>query len=275
MMQWKKDPNMKYTDLCIYIDKNVEKIAEPGANPVVENTIYNYLWLLVKALSIKKRMFNSFEDYDGYSFYAANRLYFALRKNLQNQGKIIKGKLIKPIKSCLNYTKALLNPMKIEYLRENSNNNYLNAVTTKSFDAFEFKEKLKADVAEYQGANTAFIDNTKDIFKSIDVIMNKVLAKSPFPENSVDYKKLKISLLLNCVGNLKKGKPLDADPITTQVWKLPKSTAAYVKVFLKTLGMQVKTDIMECYESSRIANSVLEYVVSNPEGETINHEDQY
>ena len=63
-------------------------------------------------------MFNSFQDYDGYSFYAANRLYFALKRNLENQGKVIKGKEIKPIKSCLNYTKALLYPMKIEYLKE-------------------------------------------------------------------------------------------------------------------------------------------------------------
>ena len=63
-------------------------------------------------------MFTDFQDYDMYAFYSANRLFFALRKNQLNQGKTIKGKLIRPIKSCLNYTKALLYPMKIEYQRE-------------------------------------------------------------------------------------------------------------------------------------------------------------
>ena len=85
-MQWKKDPEKKYTDLCIYIDKNIPNIAEPGEHPDIENTVYNYLWLVVKALAIKKCMFNNFQDYDPYAFYAANRLYFALRKNYLNQG---------------------------------------------------------------------------------------------------------------------------------------------------------------------------------------------
>ena len=117
-MQWKKDPEKKYTDLCIYIDKNIPNIVEPGEHPDIENTVYNYLWLVVKALAIKKCMFNNFQDYDPYAFYAANRLYFALKKNYLNQGKTIKGKLIRPIKSCLNYMKALLYPMKIEYQNE-------------------------------------------------------------------------------------------------------------------------------------------------------------
>ena len=119
-MLWKKPNDLKYTDLCIYIDENVPKIINPGEFPEIENTVYNYLWLLVKALAIKKCMFTDFQDYDMYAFYSANRLFFALRKNQLNQGKTIKGKLIRPIKSCLNYTKALLYPMKIEYQRESS-----------------------------------------------------------------------------------------------------------------------------------------------------------
>ena len=42
-MQWKKDPEKKYTDLCIYIDKNIPNIVEPGEHPDIENTVYNYL----------------------------------------------------------------------------------------------------------------------------------------------------------------------------------------------------------------------------------------
>jgi hypothetical protein len=105
-MLYKKPSGMKYTEMCVYVDENVPKIAEPGAYPEIEATVYNYLWLLVKALAIKKCMFKKFEDYDGYAFYAATRLFLALRKNYLNQGKVIKGKQIRPMKSCLNYTKA-------------------------------------------------------------------------------------------------------------------------------------------------------------------------
>lgn len=42
-MIYHKPAEVKYTDLCIYIDKNLEKIKTPGENPEVEETIYNYL----------------------------------------------------------------------------------------------------------------------------------------------------------------------------------------------------------------------------------------
>lgn len=42
-MLYKKPVNLKYTDLCIYIDANMEKLRNPGEFPDVEETIYNYL----------------------------------------------------------------------------------------------------------------------------------------------------------------------------------------------------------------------------------------
>ena len=38
-----KGPRKKYTDLCIYIDKNIPNIVESGEHPDIENTVYNYL----------------------------------------------------------------------------------------------------------------------------------------------------------------------------------------------------------------------------------------
>lgn len=101
-------------------------------------------------------MFKEFKDYDGYAFYAANRLFFALRKNLSNQGKVIKGKLIRPIKSCLNYMKALMYPMKIEYQRETFQEVLSEEFTSKTFDSFAFKEKLKANLSASEGVNDTF-----------------------------------------------------------------------------------------------------------------------
>ena len=142
-MLFKKPASLRYTELCMFVDENVPKIVNPGENPELENTIYNYLWLLVKALAIKKCMFNDFQDYDGYAFYAANRLFFALRKNQLNQGKTIKGKLIRPIKSCLNYTKALLYPMKIEYQRETFKEVIEEEFVSSKFDANDSNDSIR------------------------------------------------------------------------------------------------------------------------------------
>ena len=149
-MIWKKPANLKYTQLCMYIDGNLEKIRNPGEYPEVEEKIYNYLWLLVKALAIKKCMFQNFEDYDPYSFYSANRLFFAFRRNLVNEGKIIKGKLIKPVKSSLNYTKMLLTPMKIEYQREAFREIIDEENISKKFDAVKFRSQLREEAKASQ-----------------------------------------------------------------------------------------------------------------------------
>ena len=196
MMQWRKDANMKYTDMCIFIDQHVSQLNDPNCPPELANTIYNYLWLLVKALAIKKRMFNSFQDYDGYSFYAANRLYFALKRNLENQGKVIKGKEIKPIKSCLNYTKALLYPMKIEYLKEEYDAGKTEEEIAKRFDTFRFKQQLKESMWGEQGGKDQFTLWVQDTFQNFSKSVDNVLKRAPFAPDTLDYKKLKISIAI-------------------------------------------------------------------------------
>jgi hypothetical protein len=156
-------------------------------------------------------MFSNFNDYDGYATHAANRLFFALRKNYLNQGKTIKGKVIRPIKSCLNYTKALLYPMKVEYQNENFREIINEEFVSKKFDAFMFKEKLKADAALSQGVSDDLIAYLKSSFANIDVLIDKVLKNSLFISNPIMYKKLKISLLLNALNSLKLKNKLDSE----------------------------------------------------------------
>lgn len=270
---WKKDPKLKYTDLCIYIDENIPKIAEPGAYPEIENKVYNYLWLLVKALAIKKCMFNHFDDYDGYATHAANRLFFAIRKNYQNQGKKIKGKLIRPIKSCLNYTKALLYPMKVEYQNENFREIINEEFVSKKFDTFMFKEKLKADALESQGATEKLKVYLNSSFKNIDVLIDKVLKRSLFGKTPDMYKKLKISILLNTLNSLKVKKKLDSELPTVILWKLPKSMSGYVRVLLKEFYTEIKLEIMDCSRMVQLDDSILENLLRSEDADS--YEEQY
>lgn len=261
-MLWKKPADMKYTDMCIWIDENVTKIVNPGEYPEIENTVYNYLWLLVKALAIKKCMFQNFQDYDSFAFHAANRLFFALRKNQVNQGKTIKGKLIRPIKSCLNYTKALLYPMKVEYQNETFREVLSEEYVSKKFDAFSYKEHLKASAKEDQGVNEWFWIYLKDSLNSSSSLIDKVLKKSPFQVTSPEYKKLKISIMINCINLLKTRKKLDIDPASIVLWKLPKSLASYVKILLREFFTEIKLTIMECYKAVDIDDGALEALLT-------------
>lgn len=274
-MQWKKDPEKKYTDLCIYIDANIPNIAEPGEHPDIENTVYNYLWLVVKALAIKKCMFNNFQDYDPYAFYAANRLYFALRKNYLNQGKTIKGKLIRPIKSCLNYMKALLYPMKIEYQNETFREIISEEFVSKKFDSFSFKEQMRSSAKTSQGVDEQFKTYVMDSFRHIGSMADDVLKKSPFSPRSIDYKKLKISLLLNAINSLKLKKKLDSEIPTIILWKLPKSMSSYVRILLKEFYSEVMIEIMECHNAADISDDLVDHILQNSTEDRDNYEDNY
>lgn len=262
-MLWKKEANMKYTDMCIYIDENVPKIVNPGEFPDIEDKIYNYLWLLVKALAIKKCMFTNFQDYDLYAFYSANRLFFALRKNQWNQGKTIKGKQIRPIKSCLNYTKALLYPMKIEYQRESYREIIEEEFVSKKFDAFTYKEKLKSEAREAHGVTRDFKRYLADSLPQNGLILDKVLRKSPFQKTSPEYTKLKISILLNSVQILKNKKKLDAAPQSVILWHLPKSMSNYVKILLKEFFTELKLEIMDCYSIADLSDTTLDNILQS------------
>lgn len=260
-MLWKKPANMKFTDLCIFIDQNVPNIVNPGENPELENTIYNYLWLLVKALAIKKRMFTDFKDYDMYAFYAANRLFFALRKNQINQGKTIKGKVIRPIKSCLNYTKALLYPMKIEYQRESFKEIIDAEFVSKKFDAFTYKEQLKNRARSQSEVSQHFKELVQESFIQSGTILDKILQKSPFNKATPEYQNLKISILLTSIQILKNKKKLDAVPQSIILWHLPKSMTNYTKILLKEFFTELKLEIMDCYKESDLNDTDLENIL--------------
>lgn len=272
-MLWKKPSGMKFTEMCIFIDENVTKIVNPGENPELENTIYNYLWLLVKALAIKKCMFNDFQDYDMYAFYSANRLFLALRKNQLNQGKTIKGKLIRPIKSCLNYTKALLYPMKIEYQRESFREIIEEEFVSTKFDAIAYKEQLKSQAKESTDVNRHFKDYVSTALKQSDRLLEEVLQKSPFNSSTPEYQNLKISILLTSLQILKNKKKLNASPQSVILWHLPKSMSSYTKVLLKEFFTALKLEIMDCYRAADISDAELESILINTTEDWHSNED--
>ena len=246
-MLYKKPANMKYTSMCQYIDANVPKLVNSGEYPEIEATIYNYLWLLVKALAIKKCMFKKFEDYDGYAFYAASRLFLALRKNYLNQGKVIKGKQIKPIKSCLNYTKALLYPMKIEYQRETFKEIIEEEFVSKKFDAFAYEAQLKNDVRDSSDKSAQLKMYLREVLSRKNKILTTLLEKSPFGPTAPEYKNLKMSILLTSINILQaKNKLIVTDQQSIILWHLPKNMTNYVKVLVKEFFTTIKLEIMDC-----------------------------
>lgn len=272
-MLFKKPEGLKYTQLCMYIDQHIPTIAEAGKDAQVQNTVYNYLWLVVKALAIKKRMFQNFEDYDGYAFHSASRLFFALRNNYNNQGKVIKGKQIRPIKSCLNYMKALLYPMKVQYQNQHYSVVVDPASMNGAFDPESFRDRLK----ESAQTDQSFAELNKQCLlqslASFDRSVEKVLDRSPFRTGSVQRYRVKASILLNFAKSLKASNALVKDITSVTLWRLPKSMAGYVKLLYTQAIVDFKTDLVQCFAINAVDDAILQSMISNPTGGFINHEE--
>ena len=101
--------------------------------------------------------------------------------------------------------------MKIEYQNETFREIISEEFVSKKFDSFTFREQMRDDARATQGVNETFMSYVQSSFEHIGSIADKVLTKSPFSPRSIDYKKLKMSLMLNAINSLKTKKKLDSD----------------------------------------------------------------
>ena len=227
----------------------------------------------MKAIAIKKQMFDKYEDYDGYAYYAATRTYNSIKNSYKNAGKKVKGRLISPVRSCLNYMKALLVIMKLEYIHIEYETDLNTAIIDQKFDMFSYREKLAEDVRSSSGLTIKFADEAKDIIANIGDIVEESLERSPFEKGSVEYKRLKISMMMTMLSNIKKNKSICFNTKDQKFWKMPKSSASYINVFIKTATTKLKKEIMDAYSGTEVGSDILSYLISNPDGEFNSHED--
>lgn len=104
MIYFDKPKDLKYTDMCIFIDNY---IASHEYNDTNDEITYKYLYLVAKMLAFKRAFFKKNDDYEQFSLYAASQYYVRLKK--ENA---------KAIKSCLNYMKKTLYFYKVLFEEE-------------------------------------------------------------------------------------------------------------------------------------------------------------
>ena len=115
-MLYKKPKDMKYTDMCIYIDKNAYR---EGLTEEEENIIFQYLFHISFMLANGAKLFNNYKTYEDFAVYMATRMYMRLRNpkqyvyNEDGEPKLTK------IRSILNHAKSILPWAKIEFMQQN------------------------------------------------------------------------------------------------------------------------------------------------------------
>ena len=98
----------RIVDLCIYVDENAYKENHD------KEKIFDALYKIVYALSMKQKIFHNWNDYEEFSLEYASKLYYRLinAKQFLPEGHPFK---LKKIKSILNYVKKTLSPARVDY----------------------------------------------------------------------------------------------------------------------------------------------------------------
>lgn len=194
---YNKTNNLKYTELCMYIDAHMSEVTNVGEHPDIEATIFEYLYHIIYALACKKCFFKKFEDYDAYALYAASEIYTSMRKKYERQGQEVRGKIIVPVKSCLNFIKVVMGPLKVNYQQQN----FTRIADPRLGHDTEGMLKCVRDSvqADYRDDLT---DDYERAIKTMSPYIKKYLARSPFRNDSEMCKKLYISTLLTLLNSI-------------------------------------------------------------------------
>lgn len=183
-MLYKKPNGMKYTEMAIFIDNNIRNFDDKSA----QEKCFEYMWHLFYILAVKGRFFTSNRDYDEYAIYGATQLYLRYKKEGTE-----KGKNLKPIKSCLNYIKKVLYPMKVNYQKT-----FFEQVIRSEDSPDGTVTQLKDDLTqEARNANNMFLHiDYEECLSKVCGTIKYVLSTSPYQKDLALMHNLYLSCLL-------------------------------------------------------------------------------
>ena len=138
-MLFSKPKNLKYTDMCIYVDSIIEK-ESPSESEL--NTCFEYIYHIGFMLAHKHKYFNKSFYYEEFALFLATEIMYRLffnpkLKQLDEDGN---PKLSK-IKSVLNYTKSIIYGRKVLFEQQNYSQQLLKQSDNSNF-SYTYNEDL-------------------------------------------------------------------------------------------------------------------------------------
>ena len=175
----------------------MEKIKIQNQHPQVEAKVYEYLYHIVYALACKSGYFRNFSDYDAFACYAAAELFISIRNKVINAGTEVRGKVVIPVKSSLNFIKATIFPLKINYQRDNF-------ATVFDPQIHEGAENIESNMREdIQSQYRPILEEAyKDAVNQVPKFLTEIISKTPFRNDPVFCRRLYISALLTFINDI-------------------------------------------------------------------------
>lgn len=277
--------DMKYTDLCKYIDeKNYYRdtgdskgipIGLKELTPEEKDNVYTYLYNLVYALSKKKRLFTKKSDYDEFCLQAAGDFYMRLRK--PDQDYTYQSRNNKPIKSILNYVKGALGFMSISW----KNGNYAEMLNPdfNEMEELEGAKKYLYNIAEDQFTEDK-IQVYEEVINNLPKYLTDSLNKGLFKKNKLKNYQVLLSeyiTLCNCLTIENKKSGYNPDKVQLKLFDQLKNRDKFITVFsddplitkdlvdlqLKKGFFLMEDDLNELMEGSKPSDEELDNILAS------------
>ena len=242
-MTYTKPKDVKYVDMCIYIDKCIEG-WDPKLSPFTveqEETIYQYIYHLYYNLACRKHFFTKFEDFDDYALWCATKAFTRIIDPRQFTGELL------PIKSILNYVKATAYGWKLKWQAETFQT-IINVEYNKTFDPITFKQLLVNNIEHNN--REKIINNVIDDIKYIPKQLENIINSLPYRDDKLLCKRLYINCLISFISNMQQIKELknaikSAHKVDDDycLWHLGDEYKDTVRYILNRLKAEIKDSI--------------------------------
>ncbi len=275
-MTFNKPKNVKYTDMCIYVDS---KVQQDSITDEEASLCYEYLYHIIYMLAVKNKYFNKEEYYDEFSITLASDVFHRLftHPKLKEYDEF-GNPLLPKMKSCLNYIKAILYGRKVAFEQKNYSQKYLDMeVLDENFTPVSTSFTYTRDNLDFTIGLHAnlYLENISNSIKDF------LVKTSPYRKQPLIFKHIYLSCLLSIINSLtftpsdqmgiqsKYVSPEAKDRYLyklykhnkdncTVLYRLPQSFNGYITVVVRQLFTIIGKEIQDiCKEQISIPQDVL------------------
>ena len=276
-----------YTRYAAYIDRHIVDVITPYQNPEVETNIYNCIYNICYILAYKQKFFPyRFEDYEDFSIFAANDLYLTFRGKHINQGQIIRGREVIPIKSSLNFIKDTLYSYKVEYQKKFFFKTYNSewGEEEENTKRKQEEEKKRIAVENYMKSgveeeyNYQIQEAIGQTFLYIPSILKKIIADTPYSRDKLTSNRLYKSCLLSFLNFITlPNKKLENNKLNYQqlyklynkenkqesiiLWHLDEEMRSYVNLLVTKLKKEIAQEIGDDIHSFTLDENTIDNIL--------------
>lgn len=195
-MLYKRPTNIKFVDMCIWIDDNAYR---EDLSLEEQEKIYEYIYHLTKMLAYKSHLFNKGSYYEEFAIYSATKTYLRLTNPKQFELNADGAAKLKRIKSILNYIKSTLYPHKVDFEQEfysqvldyNKDDDNFVEISGYTFSDMLHEYTDELDLVEFNLYLTDICKTIKDI-----------LLKIPYRKNTPEWHNIYMSCLLTLINSI-------------------------------------------------------------------------